>query len=175
MLNSSAADPRRTEYLRALDDRERTTGWSWAEVPRGPRLVLLIGASLLLMVATLIFGDSAFSNWGVEANSGWQLISNGHYTLRILAGARTDQNAPMAFIRGGHTLVVDYDVTVQDGSAFFAVDPSFNVSADALYYESIEHDQKRHLEIPIKKTGLYDINMSYYSYRGTIDVKWHVD
>ena len=175
MLQMRGDGLRETERGQRVNTNNSGRGWSFAPLPKGYQLVGLIAATLLMMFVTVTIGDSAFSNWGVEANSGWQLISSGHSTTRVLAGARTDQSSGSAFIRGGHILVVDYNVSVEDGSAFLNVYNSFNLSDDALFYESIEHDQQRHLEIPVTKTGLYYVDMSYYSFRGTIDVRWHVD
>jgi hypothetical protein len=174
MLKMNGRDLRGLEHLQPLETNEQKSRWTVAQVPRGPRLVLLIGVTMLFAVVSIIIGDSAFSNWGIESNGGWQLISNGHYATRVYAGGRTDQSTGSAYVKGGHTLIVDYDVSVEDGSTFINVYNSLNLSEDALYYESIENDKQGHLEIPVKRTGLYAIDMSYYEFRGDFDVRWHV-
>ena len=163
------------EHPLSSNTDDKTTGWSTAQIPRGPALVLLVGSMMLLSVVTIVFGDSAFSNWGIESNSGWQLINNGHYTQHVYAGGRTDQSSASAYVKGGHTLVIDYSVTVENGSTFINVFNGLNLSEDSLYYESIEQSQQQHVEIPVKHSGLYNIDMSYYNFRGTFDVRWHVD
>ncbi len=158
-----------------MDTSENKSRWTIAPLPRGYQLVGLVVGALLLMLGTLIFGDSGFSNWGIETNTGWTLLTSGHFSTHVLAGARTDTTDTTAFARGGQTLVIDYNVTVEDGSAFINVYNNYNLAQDPLYYESIEHDQQRHLEIPVNKTGFYNVSMSYYSYRGTFDVHWRVE
>ncbi len=153
---------------------ENPAGW-WSQIPRGYRLLALVGSLVLLSALTITGADSKFSNWGVESNSGWQLISNGHYSTKVYAGGRTDISTGTAYVKGGHTIVLDYTVTVDGGSAFINVYNNLNLSEDALYYESIEQDRQRHIEIPVSHTGLYSIDMSYYTFRGAFDVRWHVD
>ncbi len=127
------------------------------------------------MLGTIIFGDSGFSQWGVETNTGWTLFTKGNFSTHVLAGARTDSTDATAFVRSGHTLVIDYDVTVEDGSTLINIYHNFNLEEDSLYYESIEQDRQRYLEIPVKKTGFYNVGMAYYGFRGTFDVHWHVE
>ncbi len=135
----------------------------------------LVGSLILMSALTITGVDSGFSNWGVEKNSGWQLISNGHYSTKVYAGGRTDVSTGTAYVKSGHKIVLDYSVTVDSGSAFINVYNNLNLSEDPLYYESIEQDRQHHVEIPVKHTGLYSIDMSYYTFRGAFDVRWHVD
>lgn len=158
-----------------MDTSKSRTGWTFGPMTRGYRLVWLVGSLVLLSGLTIAFNDSAFSNWGIERNGGWQLISNGHYNTKVLAGGRTDLTTGKAYVKGGHRLVVDYSVNVDGGSAFINVYNSLNLSEDALYYESIAHDQQRHLEIAVPHSGLYAIDMAYYGFRGQFDVRWHVE
>ncbi len=175
MLRMKLLGLRSWECIQRLDSESNTTGWKWSGLPRGYRLLALIASLVLVSALTITGADSAFSSWGVEGNTGWQLISNGHYTTRVLIGAKTDQSGGTAFITSGHTLVVDYKVSVKNGSAFINVFNNWNLSQDSLYYHSIEQDEQGHLELPINHTSLYAIDVSYYSYAGNIDVRWHVD
>ncbi len=164
---------RRLDLFRVYSE-DNQTGW-WSQIPRGYRLLALVGSLVLLSVLTITGADSAFSNWGIESNGGWQLINNGHYSTKVYAGGRTDISTGTAYVNGGHKLVLDYRVTVDGGSAFINVYNNLNLSEDALYYESIEQDRTQHVEIPVSHSGLYSIDMSYYDFRGKFDVRWHVD
>ena len=153
---------------------ETQLGW-WSQIPRGYRLLALVGSLLLLSALTITGADSKFSNWGIESNSGWQLIGSGHYSTKVYAGGRTDISSGTAYVKSGHKIVLDYSVTVDGGSTLINVYNNLNLSEDPLYYESIEQDRQRHVEIPVSHTGLYSIDMAYYTFRGAFDVRWHVD
>ena len=165
--------------LRRLDlpsvySDETQLGW-WSQIPRGYRLLALVGSLILLSALTITGADSKFSNWGIESNSGWQLIGSGHYSTKVYAGGRTDISSGTAYVKSGHKIVLDYSVTVDGGSTLINVYNNLNLSEDPLYYESIEQDRTRHVEIPVSHTGLYSIDMAYYTFRGAFDVRWHVD
>jgi hypothetical protein len=76
-------------------------------------------------------------------------------------------------VKGGETLVIDYDVRPERGALTVSVKRSLLFgSSDDLWYQRFDASKQGRVEIPIEKGGSYEVWLTSWSFGGSYDLRW---
>lgn len=150
---------------------------------KGPWKYILVGAVLALVLANWILPNLLADSFGSGGRS-YRLLRSGfteqHKTnvlsdhwITAAKGGWTTWPIPML---AGETLVIDYDVTVDEGQVALRLwEYVFPPFKDINWGTGFRQDDRGTLRVPIEASGLYRIRISYFAFGGDVVLDWRVE
>ncbi|HZD26052.1 MAG TPA: hypothetical protein VE631_07305 [Alphaproteobacteria bacterium] len=132
---------------------------------------------LLLLALTQIPNFVWIWPWGPNTGFRSAGLSSGHYERRFPAILRDMPLIGMVLVTGHERLVIDYDLTLDEGTASFTIWKWPSVGHRPRYVgprQITESDQDR-IDVVPGGPGLYQIFMHGYQLQGAVAVDWRTE
>ena len=150
---------------------------------KGPWKYLALGAVLALLLGNWILPDLLADTTGSGGRS-YRLLRSGfteqHQTNIlsdhwITAAKGTWSTWPIPAL-AGETLVIDYDVQVDEGRVALRLwELTFPPFKDIDWSTGFRADAQGTHRVPIEESGLYMIRLSYFAFGGDIELDWRIE
>lgn len=139
-----------------------------------------LGLGLVLIVVLAATQITDFVNvWISGPNTGYRLagLTSGHYERQIAGVLQRAPTIGHVFVGRGERLVVDYDLTVNEGKVSFAVWkwPITAHRPNHISAQKIESSGRGRVDFVAKRTGYYRLYIYANRWQGAISVDWRTE
>ena len=149
---------------------------------KGPWKYLAVGAVLAFLLGNWVLPDLLSSATGSGGHS-YRLLRSGHteqyktnLTDHWITAAKGNRKSGWIPALAGKTLVLDYDVTVEEGRfVFYLWRYSVPPFKDIVWSGRAAADGQGRLTAPIDSSGLYTVWISYLNFSGDIVLDWRIE
>jgi hypothetical protein len=139
--------------------------------------VVGLAGGVLILAFSLIPNYLWIWPWG--PNTGYRTagLSSGHYERRFPAILRDMPLIGMVLVTGRERLVIDYDLSIDEGKASFTVWkwPSLSNRPRDIGPSLITASDRGQMEVVVGGPGLYQIFMHAHRLQGSVSVDWRTE